>query len=88
MPVQRGERADTVARGLEFRARLRLADAAGLQVEQRSDDLEIVLHAVMDLLHQQVLLRQHAAQLRFAFRERAGGLGKGLRQFGELAGSG
>ena len=60
--MQRRQGLHAVARHREFRPRGFVAQAVGLQAEQRGDDLQVVLHAMVDLGHQQVALLQRRRQ--------------------------
>ena len=64
--MQRRERIDAAARFGERRFGARIANAPRVQVEQAHDELQIVLHAMMNFAHQHFLLRQRFAQFRFA----------------------
>ena len=83
--VQRRQSPDAVTRGLELGLGFGQPDAACLQVQQARDDLQVVLHPVMDLLHQQILVRYGAAQLSLSLGESPGRLGEGVGQFRDLA---
>ncbi len=82
--MQRGEGADAVARGVEFGAHLGLANAVRLQVEQARDDLQVVLHAVMNLASQQLLLLDRLAQLGFLAHDRVRRLLEGAGEDAQL----
>ena len=51
-------------------------------IEQRGDDLQVVLHPVVDLAHQVVLLGQELAERGVA---RDDGLGHGVQGLGQVA---
>ena len=84
IPVQRRQRPHPVARGGELGARLGLANAVGLQVQQRGDDLQVVLDPVVDLLDQQLLPGLRALQRRLMRGQAARRLGEGMRQLAQL----
>ena len=82
--MQCGERPDAVACGGELGARFRLPDPVGLEVQQGGDDLQVVLHPVVDLLDQQRLMRLRQPQPLLVRAQGVGGVGKGARQLPQL----
>src|SRR5260370_11485998 len=64
--------------------RLHRHSAAAMDVEQRGDDLEIVLHAVMNFAHQPSLALERPAGLAFRLLDLGDCSGKGVAKFLDL----
>jgi len=56
--MQQEHRVDAILRILQGSLRRRIVQVERLGFEQADDDVQAVLHSVIDLLHQQVLVRQ------------------------------
>ena len=56
-----------------------------MEVEQRGDDLEVVLHPVVDLAHQPGLALDRGLELGFVAGDGAGDLVEGLAELADLA---
>ncbi len=61
--VDQGHRANPPLAFLEQLGDFRIADLAGLKIEQARDDLQVVLHAMVDLFEQEFFLLEGGAEL-------------------------
>ncbi len=83
-PVDQRERGDPLAGVGHGRPRGGVGERPLLHVEQRGDDLQVVLHAVVDLAHQRVLLGERIPERGVAPDDGVGHVLQGLGQLADL----
>src|SRR4051812_6770343 len=78
------QRTDAAADPGIGRARFQSLGAATVDVKQRRDHLQVVLHPVMDFPHQPALPLERAARLAFGFLDACDGAGEGVAKLLDL----